>query len=82
MSILDLRLSLWHFDRPVARRGGPRRQRRGRLGLETLEVRLVPATSTWLGTTDANWLTDANWDTPPVASNDLVFPSAASQPHQ
>ena len=78
MSIPDLRLSLWRSNRAAARRRGPRRQRRGQLGLETLEVRLVPATSTWLGTVDANWLTNGNWTTPPVASNDLVFPSAAS----
>ena len=79
MSIPDLRLSLCRLNRAAARRRGPRRQRRGQLGLETLEVRLVPATSTWLGTVDANWLTNGNWDTPPAASNDLVFPSSASQ---
>ena len=75
MSILDLRLSLWRLDRSASRRRGTRRQRRGRLGLETLEVRLVPATSTWLGTVDGNWATAGNWDTPPLASNDLEFPS-------
>ena len=79
MSIRDLRLSVWRFDRASARRSGPRRQRRGQLGLETLEVRLVPATSNWLGAgTNANWTTAANWDTPPVATNDLVFPSTTA----
>src|SRR5580700_9418612 len=79
MSIRDLRLSLWRLDRASARRRGPRRQRRGQLGLETLEVRLVPATSMWLGAgADANWTTAANWNTVPVATNDLVFPSTTT----
>jgi trimeric autotransporter adhesin len=79
MSILDLRLSFWRLDRASTRRRGPRRQRRGQLGLETLEVRLVPTTSTWLGTVDGNWTTAGNWQpAPPAAGDDLAFPSTSS----
>lgn len=59
-------------------RRGPRQRCRRQLGLEMLEVRLVPASSMWLGTAGADWSTAANWDTPPTAGSDLVFPSSAS----
>src|SRR5262249_52983932 len=43
---------------------------------ESLESRVVPAVSTWTGmANDALWSDDANWDVPPAAGNDLVFPS-------
>ena len=61
--------------RAPARRGGSGIRR---LPLELLEMRLAPAMSIWSGAVDNLWSTDGNWDTPPVAGNDLVFPVGAS----
>ena len=55
-----------------------RRSRRRPITLEQLEVRLVLSTWTGLGA-DANWSTAANWDTPPTAGSNLVFPTTGAQ---
>ena len=78
MSIFDRNAGRGGPARPVSDRRGTRQRYRRQLGLEMLEVRLVPATSTWLGTAGADWSTAANWDTPPAVGSNLVFPSGAS----
>ena len=78
MSIFDRNERRGGQARPMSDRRGPRQRCRRQLGLEMLEVRLVPASSMWLGTAGADWSTAANWDTPPTAGSDLVFPSSAS----
>ena len=83
MSILDRSQSRWVLGRIGGRRGGQRRRPRGVLGLEVLEVRVVPSTSTWSGldaSTNANWSDANNWagQIAPVAGDDLIFPSGAS----
>ena len=70
------------------RRGPGRRlwsAKRGRRaqhpGLEALEVRITPSTSTWTGAgSDSNWMTAANWSgtVAPQAGADLVFPAGAA----
>ncbi len=66
------------------RRGGERRGRRSlELNLERLESRVVLTTSTWTGAgsaTNVNWSNATNWSggTAPVATNDLVFPTAVT----
>jgi autotransporter-associated beta strand protein len=78
MSILERTAGRWGTDRSGTRRRRSRQRLRRQLGIETLEIRLVPAISTWLGTAGADWSTAANWDTPPATGSDLVFPSGAS----
>jgi autotransporter-associated beta strand protein len=38
------------------------------------------ATSTWSGATDGKWSTNTNWDVPPAAGSDLIFPTGAANP--
>ncbi|WP_074307747.1 beta strand repeat-containing protein [Singulisphaera sp. GP187] len=38
---------------------------------------MAPATSIWNGAVDGLWSTAGNWDTPPTAGSDLVFPNGA-----
>ncbi len=67
---------------PSGRRASKKAQgrRRQRLAIETLEGRITPATSTWVGAgIDANWSTSGNFDVTPSAGDDLVFPSGASR---
>ncbi len=83
MSILDRYQSRWGLGRVGGRRGGQRRRPRGVVGLEILEVRVVPSTSTWTGldaATSTNWSDANNWlgDIAPAAGDDLIFPSGAS----
>lgn len=47
------------------------------LKAERLEDRIALAMSTWSGAVDNFWSTPGNWDTPPVAGDNLVFPAAA-----
>lgn len=56
------------------------RQGRGPRGFESLEARRVLATLTWIGGTDGNWSTAANWDTAtvPTTGDALIFPAGAS----
>lgn len=74
------RLCVDSFRRPH------RTRRRLRLGFESLEDRLTPATHTWTGLgADANWTTPANWianqaPNPANGVDDLIFPNAAMQP--
>ena len=82
MSILDRSQGRWGLGRVGGRRGGPRRRPRGAIGLEVLEVRVVPAASTWSGldaATSTNWSDAGNWagDQIPSPGDDLVFPSGA-----
>ena len=83
MSILDRSRVRWGLGRVGGRRGGPRRRSKGAIGLEILEVRVVPSTvtSTWsgLGTT-TNWSDSGNWvdGAIPAAGDEIVFPSTAS----
>ena len=82
MSILDRSQGRWGMGRVGGRRGGQRRRPRGVVGLEVLEVRVVPS-STWTGLdagTTTNWSDAKNWagQIAPVAGDDLIFPSGAS----
>ncbi len=84
MSILDRSQSRWGLGRVGGRRGGQRRRPRGVLGLEILEVRVVPSgTSTWTGhdaATSTNWSDANNWmgDIAPAAGDDLIFEQGPS----
>ena len=81
MSFRGLRLGFLGAESRIARRKG-RMSHRRLIELERLEVRLVLSTSTWTGKGgDANWMTDGNWDVPPVSGADtnLVFPPNALQ---
>ena len=79
MSLADLT----HLFLGRERLASPRNRRQagrftpGRGPIEALERRLVLATSTWTGAVDALWSTAGNWDVPPAAGNDLVFPAGA-----
>ncbi len=69
-------LAIFQPGRPARK---PKKRGRRALGYEALEVRLVPTgTSNWLGTAGPDWSTAANWDTPPTAGSNLVFPATAS----
>ncbi len=79
MAFNGLRRGLSDSESRTARRK-PRPSRRGQIGLERLEVRLVLSTSTWSGLGgDANWMTPGNWDTVPASGSDLIFPAGAQQ---
>ena len=54
----------------------------GWLKLESLEVRLVPATITWLNPAGGDWNTAANWvgGIAPTAADDAVIPDLAGTP--
>ena len=64
------------------RHGSGMRSRRASLpGLEALEVRITPSTSTWTGAgSDSNWMTAANWSSgmAPQIDDDLNFPAGAT----
>ena len=79
MSLAELGQHFLGRNRPSSRRGrGSARGKASRVAIEALESRLVMAVSTWSGAVDALWSKNGNWDTPPVAGNDLVFPAASS----
>jgi len=48
------------------------------LTLEALEIRVTPTTSTWSGAVSNLWSDAGNWDVPPAAGSDLVFPEGAA----
>lgn len=75
----DRRRSFWGAA-GVSREKRRRRSVRelGRLQVEVLEIRLTPATSIWSGAVDGSWLNNGNWDVPPAAGNELVFPATAT----
>ena len=50
----------------------------GGLAWDVLESRLAPAVSTWSGAVSNLWSDSGNWDVPPAAGNDLVFPAGAA----
>ena len=80
MSILDRSQSRWVLGRIGGRRGGQRRRPRGVIGMEILEVRVVPS-STWTGmdaVTSTNWSDANNWanTTEPALGDDILFPLA------
>lgn len=80
MSLFSPRRKLWGLGRSSTPR---RRAQRGtpvqkKLAIELLENRIALATSIWSGAVDGLWSNNANWDTPPVAGNDLIFPSGAA----
>ncbi len=52
--------------------------RRARLWMETLESRLTPTTSTWSGASSALWSDNGNWSNAPANTNDLAFPTVAT----
>ena len=64
MSIRDRSQGRWGLGRVRGRRGGPRRRPRGAIGLEILEVRVVPSNvSTWTGAgSTPNWSDANNWN--------------------
>ena len=78
MALFERHRGLWRGLRPA---GGRRRRsdlgRNRQLALEVLELRVTPTTSTWSGALDGSWMNDGNWDVPPAAGNDLVFPAGA-----
>ncbi len=81
MLFSDFRLGLWNGDRSTVRRGRrPRKLKGRRPGLESLESRLVMATSTWTGAVSNLWSVAGNWQnsTLPATGNDLVFPAGAA----
>ncbi|WP_406694032.1 Ig-like domain-containing protein [Singulisphaera sp. Ch08] len=39
---------------------------------------MAPATSIWSGAVDGLWSSAGNWDTPPTAGSDLIFPDGAA----
>ena len=80
MSFNGLRRGLWGSGSRTARHKPRRVSRRGLIGLERLEVRLVMSTSTWSGMgSNADWSTPGNWDTVPTNGSDIVFPAGAAQ---
>lgn len=78
MSLFSPRRKLWGVGRSSDPKRRARRLSQHRLGLETLESRLAPATSIWSGALDALWSNNGNWDVPPANGSDLVFPAGAA----
>jgi autotransporter-associated beta strand protein len=79
MSILDRSQGRWGLGLVGVRRRSRKQRPRRQLSMETLEIRLVPTTtSTWLGTAGPDWSSTGNWDTFPTTGSSLVFPSGAS----
>src|SRR5437868_1887044 len=79
MALFEKHRRVWSGSRPT----GQRRRRRapvqgGPLALESLEIRLAPAVSTWSGAFSNVWSDAGNWDVPPAPGNDLVFPAGAT----
>jgi autotransporter-associated beta strand protein len=74
----------WQFwsatdsGRKRRRRGERIRARRRALMVDVLESRLAPTVSTWSGAVSNLWSDSGNWDVPPTAGNDLVFPANAA----
>src|SRR5690349_19467812 len=78
MALFEKHRGLWSGSRLTGQRHRRRHPAQGRLGLESLETRLAPAVSTWSGALSDLWSNNGNWDVPPVAGNDLVFPATAT----
>ncbi len=79
MALFDWQLWQLTAWRRKQRRGGRQRPAwRGGLAWEVLESRLTPAVSTWSGAVSNLWSDNGNWDVPPAAGNDLVFPAGAA----
>ena len=74
--------SIGTFDKDRTRAARRRRDALRRLALrpaiEGMEARIAPATRVWSGAVDTLWSTPGNWDAPPEAGDDLVFPNDAT----
>lgn len=78
MSLFSPRRKLWGAGRSSDPKRRARRLSQHGLGLEALESRLAPATSIWSGAVDGLWSKAGNWNIPPTAGSDLVFPDSAA----